>query len=156
MLRGRLLPIAAFVAALMAFGRAAAQTPSEYYDQNCAACHTIGQGAVNGGPDLNDVTRRRSREWVIKFLLNPESLASDPVVIQMIKDSGGMEMPKAEGLTREMAEALLDVIEQRSISGAATPAAELPARAITAADVARGQDFFLGRTPRRRGARYRR
>lgn len=146
MLRRRLCPTSVFVAALLVCGRAAAQTPFEYYDQNCAACHTIGQGAVNGGPDLNDVTRRRSREWLIKFLLNPESLASDPVVIQLIKDSGGVEMPKPEGLTREMAEALLDVIEQRSVSGA-TPAAEPAARAITAADVAHGQDVFLGRTP---------
>lgn len=146
MLRRRLFPTLFLLAALLICGRAAAQTPSEYYDQNCAACHTIGQGAVNGGPDLADVAQRRSREWLIEFLLNPESLASDPVVIQMIKESGGMEMPKAEGLTREMAEALLDVIEQRSHSGA-TPAPEPPARTITAADVAHGQDFFLGRTP---------
>jgi hypothetical protein len=115
MLRRGLLPAAVSGAVLLACGHAAAQTAAEYYDQNCAACHTIGQGA-SGGPDLKDVTRRRDREWLIRFLLNPDALASDSAVIQMIKDAGGMEMPKAEGLTREMAEALLAVIEQRSSS----------------------------------------
>ncbi len=132
------------VCALVLTAPAAAQNAADYYSANCAACHTIGQGAGNGGPDLKDVTRRREREWLIKFLLNPEAFSSDPVVVQMIKDSGGLEMPATDGMTREMAAAVLELIEQRSgTPGAAAVSA--PEQPFTAGDVARGRDLFTGR-----------
>lgn len=133
------------LSALFLTAPAAAQNAADYYDANCAACHTIGQGAANGGPDLKDVTGRRERDWLIKFLINPEAFSSDPAVVQMIKDAGGLEMPPSDGMTPAMAAALLELIEQRSDSAGAGIVAA-PEQPLTADDVARGRDLFTGRT----------
>ena len=152
MLRRLLFPAVVCCAVLLASGRTAAQTPSEFYDQNCAGCHTIGQGAA-AGPDLRGVSQRREREWLIKFLLEPDAFKTDPGVARMIQEAGGLEMPATEGLTREMAIALLEIIEQRSTSASgATGATEVAPYgpygsppAVTASDVAAGRDLFTGR-----------
>jgi mono/diheme cytochrome c family protein len=120
---------------------ALAQDPAVFYEDNCASCHTIGEGVL-GGPDLKGVTARRDREWLIRFMLNPEAFAGDPVVKKMIEESDGMEMAATDGLTRELAEALLRLIEQRS--GTAAPP-HRPERAVTAADVEFGRALFTGR-----------
>jgi mono/diheme cytochrome c family protein len=133
-----LLPAAVAGVVLLAHPQAA-QSPSEFYDQQCAGCHTIGQGAA-AGPDLRDLSRRRDREWVVRFLLDPDAFKADPVVARMIEESGGLEMPRTEGLTREMAAALIDLIDQRS---GATKVA--PYQKPDPADVARGHDLFSGR-----------
>jgi mono/diheme cytochrome c family protein len=120
---------------------APAQDPAVFYEDNCASCHTIGEGLL-GGPDLKGVTARRDREWLIQFLLNPEAFAGDPVVKKMIEESDGMEMAATDGLTRELAEAILTLIEQRSGSAAPPPKPERP---VTAADVGLGRALFTGR-----------
>jgi mono/diheme cytochrome c family protein len=117
-----------------------AQDAAAFYEENCSVCHTIG-GGPQGGPDLKDVTRRRERDWLIRFLLNPDAFASDPAVVRMIKEADGLTMPATDGLTRELADAILTVIEQRS--GAGEPAAP-PSPPVTPADVARGRALFVG------------
>src|SRR5687767_4195427 len=119
---------------------ASAQDPAVFYEDNCSSCHSIGEGVL-GGPDLKGVTTRRDREWLIQFLLNPEAFAGDPVVRKMIEEADGTEMAATEGLTRQMAEALLALIEQRS-GGAQTLRPERP---ITVADVEFGRALFTGR-----------
>jgi cytochrome c2 len=116
--------------------------PAVFYEDNCASCHSIGEGVI-GGPDLKGVTARRDRAWLIQFLLKPEAFASDPVVKKMIDEADGAEMETTEGLTPELAEALLQLIEQRS--GAAAPPVK-PERPITPADVELGRAMFTGRT----------
>ncbi len=138
------LPAAVCGALVLAPVPAAAQAAAEFYDQNCAGCHTIGQGNA-GGPDLKDVTSRRDRNWLIRFLLDPDDFRTDPAVAQMIKDAGGLEMPTTEGLTREMAEALLLVIEQRSASVSTYPAPPSD-QGWTPAEVTHGRDLFTGRS----------
>jgi mono/diheme cytochrome c family protein len=124
----------------------AADDAETFYEDNCAGCHTIGEGP-GAGPDLKGVTGRRDREWLIRFLLDPEAFASDPEVARMIKEADGQAMPATPGLTRELAVAILELIEQRS-GTARAPATAAPAEpAVTPADVARGRDLFLGSSP---------
>jgi mono/diheme cytochrome c family protein len=131
------------VACLPAASRA--QDPATFYDDNCATCHTIG-GGVLGGPDLKGVTARRDRERLIRFLLDPDAFASDPLRIQMIKEADGLAMGPTEGLTRELAEQILRHIEQQSGDGAPSPPSEafLP---FTPEESGRGRALFEGRTP---------
>ena len=121
---------------------AAAQDLARYYEDNCAACHTIGGGA-QGGPDLKGVTARRDRDWLIRFLLNPQALESDPAVVEMIRAADGMTMPAIDGMTRERAERLIEFMAERSAATvpSATPASEPP---LTPTDVAQGRAFFIG------------
>jgi mono/diheme cytochrome c family protein len=138
--------IVALIAAGMAVSAAAqpgAQDAATFYEENCAACHTIGAGP-QGGPDLKGVTARRDREWLTRFLLDPASLESDPAVVEMIRAADGLTMPPTDGLDRNMAEALLKLIEQRSgvgVQDIPTAPSELP---VTAADVERGRALFTG------------
>jgi cytochrome c2 len=120
----------------------AGQDAASFYEENCATCHTIGQGP-QGGPDLKSVTARRDREWLIRFLLDPEAFAADPTVAQMIKDADGLTMAATEGLTREMADAILRLIDQRS--GRDTATAKPADRPFTPEDVERGRAMFAGR-----------
>ena len=46
------------------------------FAKQCAACHTIGQGDKIG-PDLKDVTHRRDREWLERFICEPEKMRED-------------------------------------------------------------------------------
>jgi cytochrome c2 len=124
-------------------GQARAQDAATFFEENCSPCHKIG-GPPQAIPDLKDVTARRDRDWLIRFLLDPDAFASDPAVVRMVKASEGITMPKPDGLTREMAEALLVLIEQRSGQAAATPTEE-PLKPVTPADIARGRSLFLGR-----------
>lgn len=120
----------------------AAQDAAKFYEDNCAVCHTIGEGP-QAGPDLKGVTARRDRGWLVRFMLDPEAFASDPEVARMSAEAGGVTMPATAGLTREMADAILGLIEQRSgASPAAAPAVTEPP--LTAADVSRGRDLFVG------------
>jgi mono/diheme cytochrome c family protein len=125
-----------------------AQDPAKFYEENCATCHTIGGGAL-GGPDLKGVTARRDREWLIRFMLDPDDFEKDPAVIQMIKEADGLEMDSTEGLTRELAEAMLVIIEQQSGENPSTPAAAFAA--FTPEEIALGRAIFEGRTRLRAG-----
>ena len=39
----------------------------------CAACHTVGKGD-RVGPDLDGITERRQRYWLVKFIANPQRM----------------------------------------------------------------------------------
>jgi mono/diheme cytochrome c family protein len=123
---------------------AASQDPVRFYEDNCATCHTIG-GGVAGGPDLKGVTTRRDREWLIRFLLDPDAFAKDPAVIQMIKDADGLAMGQTDGLTRELAEAILGLIEKQSGGIPAAQVVEAFAP-FTSDEIARGRALFNGTT----------
>ena len=60
----------------------------------CAACHTIGAG-VKFGPDLAGVTLRRDRDWLIRYLQEPDVLlrAGDPVAVALNARFPDVKMP---------------------------------------------------------------
>lgn len=142
----RLGPATAAVLLLAASHEAAAQVPAEYYEENCAACHLIGGGELIG-PDLKDVTARRDRAWLTRFMQNPEAVidSGDPYANQILEKAGGMVMPPAPGLTPALAEALLDLIEAESkLDGSRFAGVELSDRSFTDVDVRRGRELFTG------------
>ena len=51
----------------------------------CTACHMIGQRMI--GPDLTGVYERRSPEWVMNMILNPDRmLKEDPIAQALLKE----------------------------------------------------------------------
>ncbi len=101
--------------ALLLPGLAQAQDTPDYFRQNCATCHTIGGGRLTG-PDLQDVSRRKDREWLIGFMMNPKSYIDrgDPYALKILEESRNVPMPVLPGMTRERSENLLDLIEEES------------------------------------------
>lgn len=135
-------------AALLVATAANAQEPAKYFADNCAPCHAIG-GPPGAAPDLKDVSKRRDRQWLVRFILNPEGMShADAAAAALVKQYDGAIMPAAEAVTPAFIEDLLRFID----GGAAAPdTPTLPQRAATAADVAAGRDRYEGKRPLSRG-----
>jgi len=75
----------------------AAETGREIFQENCAACHTIGKGKLVG-PDLSGVTSRREAGWLIRQINDPEGLIAgkDPIAMQLLKEAANVPMPNLE------------------------------------------------------------
>ena len=68
------------------------------FESKCLACHSIGQGKKLG-PDLADVTRRRSDDWLKRWLKAPEKmLAADKDAKALLKQYNNLPMPN-QGLS---------------------------------------------------------
>lgn len=138
------LPLLA-LAGLLVPAAAGAQEAARFYEDNCALCHTIGGGDM-AGPDLKGSTDRLDRRWLIRFLLDPEGVVSsgDEYAVKLVARWDGAVMPATDGLTAEMAEALVDYIETMSRTG--VPASDEAPVAFTDEERARGLAIFTGRT----------
>jgi mono/diheme cytochrome c family protein len=123
-----------------------AQQPTDFFQQNCMSCHTIGGGRVTG-PDLKDVTKQKDRAWLERFIQNPKAFidGGDPFALQLQQDSRGVVMPTVPGMTSQMAKALLDLIEAESkLPKSRFAGITISDRPFTSHDLAIGTELFLG------------
>lgn len=128
---------------------AGAEQAADYFRQNCAACHTIGGGRLVG-PDLKDVTRRKDRAWLARFLQDPKAMidSGDAYARRLQQEARGIIMPTLPGMTAARAGELLDYIQAESQASPAQAAAPAVSdKPFTPADVARGRELFLGIRP---------
>ncbi|MRX63512.1 c-type cytochrome [Maribacter luteus] len=78
----------------------------EVYDQMCLACHRIGKKFI--GPAPNGVLERRTPEWVMNMILNPQEMVTkDPLAKDLLAEFNGSPMAN-QGLTEEQARAILE------------------------------------------------
>ncbi len=138
---------AGFMILFLAMPRGAAgQETAAFYKQNCYSCHTIGGGRLVG-PDLKNVTTRQDRDWLARFMLNPQAMIDrgDPYAKQILEESRGVVMSQVAGLTRERANALLDLIEAESaLEKSQFEGVKFSDRPFTSQDVERGERLFKG------------
>ncbi len=63
------------------------------FESKCLACHSIGQGKKMG-PDLAGLTKRRTDDWIVKWMTSPEKmLATDAEAKAMLKEYNNIPMP---------------------------------------------------------------
>jgi nitrite reductase (NO-forming) len=63
------------------------------FESKCVACHSVGQGRKLG-PDMLGVTKRRTEDWLTRWLRSPENmLASDPAAQALLKEYNNLPMP---------------------------------------------------------------
>ena len=88
-----------FLLVLLAAGAAQADAGKDLFDKQCASCHSIG-GGDGGGPDLKGVAAKRSQEWLVRVIAEPDKLTAekDPTQLELIKKYG-FEMPNV-GVSR--------------------------------------------------------
>ena len=125
-----------------------AQIPELYFRRNCASCHTIGGGRLTG-PDLKGLSERQERPWLADWMLDPEGIlqAGDPYAVRLQKESRGAVMPRSPGMNRELAQALLDLIEQESaLEESQFAGTQVSDRPLLPQDVAEGEALFSGVT----------
>jgi cytochrome c2 len=70
------------------------ETGEHLFSKLCAPCHTIGVGP-RVGPDLLDVSGRRSAEWLAAFIKKPSDFHArhDPVAKELAQDFPNVRMP---------------------------------------------------------------
>ena len=74
----------------------------------CTACHMIGQRMI--GPDLTGVYERRSPEWVMNMMLNPDGmLKEDAIAKALLREYNNMVMTN-QNLSEEEARALAEYL----------------------------------------------
>jgi len=67
-----------------------------FVNQGCNFCHTIGTGKERTaeGPDLAGVTDRRTREWLVQWLKDPNAMfGADPIADAMLVQFKYVKMP---------------------------------------------------------------
>lgn len=130
----------------VAFRPAHAQDTPDYFRQNCMNCHTIGGGRLTG-PDLKDVTKRKDREWLASFMMNPKAVidSGDAYAKKIMEESRNVPMPTLPGLTKERAENLLTLIEAESkLEKSKFQGLQISTKPFTDEDRRHGRDIFLG------------
>lgn len=78
----------------------------EVYNKMCLACHRIGKKFI--GPAPNGILERRTPEWVMNMILNPENMVKeDPLAKDLLVEFNGSPMAN-QGLNEEEARAILE------------------------------------------------
>lgn len=86
--------------------QAMAKKGEEVYNQMCLACHRVGKKFI--GPAPNNILKRRSPEWVMNMILNPEGMVKeDPLAKELLTEFNGAPMAN-QGLTEEQARSVLE------------------------------------------------
>ncbi len=86
--------------------QALATNGKEVYDQMCLACHRIDKKFI--GPPPNGVLERRTPEWVMNMILNPQEMVQqDPLAKDLLQEFNGSPMSN-QGLTEDQARAILE------------------------------------------------
>ncbi|AKA35450.1 c-type cytochrome [Flagellimonas lutaonensis] len=83
-----------------------AKQGEEVFNQMCTACHRVGKKFI--GPAPNGILERRTPEWVMNMILNPEVMVKeDPLAKDLLMEFNGSPMAN-QGLTEEQARAVLE------------------------------------------------
>ena len=78
----------------------------EVYDKMCTACHRTDKKFI--GPAPKDILKRRTPEWVMNMILNPEEmLKNDSIAKDLLKQYNNTPMIN-QGLTEADARAVLE------------------------------------------------
>ncbi|MBI2518882.1 MAG: cytochrome c [Bdellovibrio sp.] len=113
------------------------------FTKKCSSCHTIG-GGNDVGPDLKDVTKRREKAWMRKFIASPQAVisAGDPVANELLNKFKLKVMPD-----QEMSDAEFEQLYAFLETGGAGLAAPVTYRKVSEAssyDIQKGAALFNG------------
>lgn len=132
----------------------AAEDPVAFFQQNCVSCHTIGGGRLTG-PDLKDVSNRQERGWLVKFMLDPQSMidSGDPYALELYESARRVVMTKISGMNSDIANSLLDLIEAESLlEESQFIGMQISDEPFTPEDIAKGKAYFTGNSSFENGA----
>lgn len=92
----------------------------ELFGKACAVCHTVGKGD-KVGPDLLDVTSRRSKDWLTGFISSPSRMraSNDPTALELAAQYPSVRMPNI-GLAAHDASDLIAYIEAMTYAAKGT------------------------------------
>lgn len=123
-----------------------AEKGESIFQSKCSSCHSLGGGDRASGPDLEGVTERRDRQWLLRVIREPDELiAEEEPRIMALMENYQMAMPDL-GVSRDEAEALLAYLEypgeEQHAAGEAGATRE---QKKIAGDPLLGRQFFVGK-----------
>jgi len=130
----------------MGTGAALAQDRVDDFRLNCTSCHTIGGGRLVG-PDLQNVSERKDRAWLARFIVDPQGVidSGDAYAMKLLDEARGVKMTAVPGMTLDRAMNLLDLIDAESaLEKSQFAGIQISDRPFTPADVSAGSRIFLG------------
>ncbi|WP_185858781.1 c-type cytochrome [Blattabacterium cuenoti] len=91
-----------------------AKQGSDLFKKNCTACHAMNLEQKMIGPALADVTKKRSREWLHKWIINNKSLreSGDKDAIAIYKEYDNLEMNLFPQLSEKQVDDILSFIQK--------------------------------------------
>lgn len=93
---------------------AAAAGEKLFSTKGCTACHAWGKRLT--GPDLKDVTKRRTHAWMENQILHPDvMIKTDPIARELFA-TYALQMPK-QGLTEAEAKQVIEYLKKRDQDG---------------------------------------
>ena len=79
---------------------------ADVFKRMCTACHKVGKKFI--GPPPNGVLKRRTPEWVLNMILDPEGMVkNDPLAKSLLMEFNGAPMAN-QNLTNDDARAVLE------------------------------------------------
>lgn len=108
-------------------GNVLAPGEAEFVKYGCRGCHQ--KGRELGGPDLTNVTVRRSNEWLVNWIVDPTEFYDEAYVKAMVQRYG-IKMPK-QGVSRSEAENIVEYLDTWRTTAAATSDVEAADQAQT-------------------------
>lgn len=115
------------------------------FEKQCYSCHNIG-GGDKKGPDLMNITQRREREWLHRFIVSPKGLkrAGDRTAAELFSKYAP-EVMDDQMLSAEQIDQILDMIQELSQKNETfIPQSGRLSRAPVAEDIPAGQMLFTG------------
>ncbi|GIV27246.1 MAG: hypothetical protein KatS3mg027_1060 [Bacteroidia bacterium] len=111
------------------FTSAFAQDGATLFKNNCGMCHKLGSRLV--GPDLTNVTQRRSKEWLHKFIKSSQSLvkSGDKDAVAIFNEFNQMVMPD-QNVTDAQIDEILKYIEENSSTATASAEQQEPQKPV--------------------------
>ena len=131
---------------IFAFTNMSAGEGEDLFKKTCAACHTIGQGRLVG-PDLKNVTEKRSQDWLLSFIKSSTKMinSGDTDAKAMFEEYNKLLMPD-NNYTDAQVVAVLSYIDQGGSGDGAqagAPAVDILS-GITPENINIGASLFSG------------
>ncbi len=123
-----------------------AQEAADFFRDNCTSCHTIGGGRLTG-PDLKGVLARKDRDWLGRFVLNPQAMMDqgDSYALKLKQEARDVVMPTINGINPARAESLLTLIEKESkLEKSQFMGMQITDRPFTSYEIEHGLMLFQG------------
>ncbi|WP_185876884.1 c-type cytochrome [Blattabacterium cuenoti] len=94
-----------------------ANVGADLFKKNCTACHSMELEKKMIGPALSGITKKRSREWLHKWIINNKSLreSGDKDAIAIYKEYGNIEMNLFPKLSEKQVDDILFFIQNPKI-----------------------------------------
>ncbi|MCB1137159.1 MAG: cytochrome c [Leptospiraceae bacterium] len=90
---------------------ALAQKGAQIFEIKCSSCHKMDERHV--GPALGEVTTRRSPEWIMNMILNPEEMINkDPIAEELYATY--MTPMANQNLSQDEARAVLEYLRKQA------------------------------------------